>query len=136
MKTAEELNALKEEIATLNRKLTDLTEEDLNAVTGGFNDATMMEGTAGAYSGSRTATGEIVDDCSMGVAIPMSWPNYRSYFGKTIMINYGGRTVLATINDIGALTGRDLDLQPGVIRSFGFTSCKDWGFRLVSYWIL
>ena len=28
MKTAEELNALKEEIATLNRKLTDLTEED------------------------------------------------------------------------------------------------------------
>lgn len=36
MKTAEELNALKEEIATLNRKLTDLTEEDLNAVTGGF----------------------------------------------------------------------------------------------------
>lgn len=136
MKTTEELNALKEEIATLNRKLTDLTEEDLAAVTGGFNDATMMEGTAGAYSGSRTATGEIVDDCSMGVAIPMSWPNYRSYFGKTIMINYGGRTVLATINDIGALTGRDLDLQPGVIRSFGFTSCKDWGFRLVSYWIL
>ena len=136
MKTTEELNALKEEIATPNRKLTDLTEEDLNAVTGGFNDATMREGTAGAYTASRTATGETVDDCSMGVAIPMSWPNYRSYFGKTIMINYGGRTVLATINDIGALTGRDFDLQPGVIRSFGYTSCAAWGIRSVSYCIL
>ena len=136
MKTEEEFASLKKEVEESGSTLNILTDKDLKAVAGGFNDATMMEGTAGAYSGSRTATGETVDDCSMGVAIPMSWPNYRSYFGKTIMINYGGRTVLATINDIGALTGRDLDLQPGVIRSFGFTSCKDWGFRPVSYFIL
>ena len=35
MKTAEELNALKEEIETLNNKLTELTVEELTMVTGG-----------------------------------------------------------------------------------------------------
>ena len=141
-KSKEELNALEEEVEGMNKKLATLTDEKLAQVTGGINDATMREGTAGAYGGSddfgnkTTATGEIIDDTSMGVAIPMSWPNFRSYLGKTIMINYGGITVLARINDVGALTGRDLDLQPGVIRSFGFTSCKAWGFRPVSYCIL
>lgn len=119
----------------------ELTEEELKEIAGGINVNTMMEGTAGAYGGSEdsgktTATGEIVDDCSMGVAIPMSWQNYRMYLGKTILINYGGMTVLAKINDVGALNGRDLDLQPGVFRSFGFTSCADWGIRSVNYSVL
>ena len=35
MKTAEELNALKEEVETLNKKLAELTEEEQNQVTGG-----------------------------------------------------------------------------------------------------
>ena len=35
MKTKEELNALKEEVETLNKKLAELTEEELNQVTGG-----------------------------------------------------------------------------------------------------
>lgn len=35
MKTKEELNALKEEIQTLNEKLAELTEEELKQVTGG-----------------------------------------------------------------------------------------------------
>ena len=35
MKTKEELNALKEEIETLNKKLAELTEEELAQVTGG-----------------------------------------------------------------------------------------------------
>ena len=35
MKTKEELNALKEEVETLNKKLADLTEEELAQVTGG-----------------------------------------------------------------------------------------------------
>ena len=35
MKTKEELNALKEEVKTLNRKLAELTEEELAQVTGG-----------------------------------------------------------------------------------------------------
>lgn len=35
MKTAEELNALKEEIETLNTKLLELSEEELKVVIGG-----------------------------------------------------------------------------------------------------
>ena len=35
MKTIEELNALKNEIEALNRKLADLTEDELAQVTGG-----------------------------------------------------------------------------------------------------
>ena len=35
MKTKEELNALKEEVETLNKKLAELTEEEFAQVTGG-----------------------------------------------------------------------------------------------------
>ena len=35
MKTKEELNALKEEVETVGKKLTELTEEELEQVTGG-----------------------------------------------------------------------------------------------------
>ncbi len=35
MKSKEELNALKEEVETLNKKLAELTEEELAQVTGG-----------------------------------------------------------------------------------------------------
>ena len=37
MKTKEELNALKEEVETLNKKLHELTEEELAQVTGGVS---------------------------------------------------------------------------------------------------
>ena len=36
MKTKEELNALKEEVETVSRKLHELTEEELAQVSGGF----------------------------------------------------------------------------------------------------
>ncbi len=44
-------------------------------------------------------------------------------------------TVLATVNDCGYMGGgsRSLDLQPGVWKAFGFSSCNDWGLRTVSY---
>ena len=35
MKTKEELNALKEEVEALNKKLAELTEEEVKAVAGG-----------------------------------------------------------------------------------------------------
>ena len=71
----------------------------------------------------------------MGVAVPMSMPNYRSYFGRSVEISYGGRTVVAVVNDCGGLGGgsRALDLQPGVWRALGASSCFDWGVRTVSY---
>ena len=37
MKTKEELNALKEEVETVSRKLRELTEEELEQVSGGLN---------------------------------------------------------------------------------------------------
>lgn len=103
-----------------------------------------VSGAASAYGGAtdpyvsnpcRTATGDICDDNSMGVAIPMSWSNYRSYYGRTVEISYNGMTVLATVNDCGGLLGgkRSLDLQPGVWKAFGFSSCSAWGVRTVSY---
>ena len=36
MKTKEELNALKEEVETMNKKLAELTEEELAQVAGGY----------------------------------------------------------------------------------------------------
>ena len=38
MKTAEELNALKEEVENVNRKLHELSEEELEQVNGGFEN--------------------------------------------------------------------------------------------------
>lgn len=101
-------------------------------------------GIASAYGGSTdpytpnpgtTATGAVCDDWSMGVAVPMAWPRYRQYYGRTVEISYGGMTVLATVNDCGYMGGgsRVLDLQPGVWKAFGFSSCNDWGLRTVSY---
>ncbi|MFR1641046.1 MAG: coiled-coil domain-containing protein [Eggerthellaceae bacterium] len=101
-------------------------------------------GIASAYGGSTdpytpnpgtTANGSVCDDNSMGVAIPMSWPNFRSYFGRTVEISYNGQTVLATVNDCGGMGGgsRSLDLQPGVWKAFGYSSCQAWGLRTVNY---
>lgn len=101
-------------------------------------------GIASAYGGSSdkstpnpgtTATGAVCDDNSMGVAVPMSWPNYRSYLGRKVEIRYNGKTVIATVNDCGNMGGgsRSLDLQPGVFKKFGFSTCQAWGLRTVSY---
>ena len=38
MRTAEELNAQKEEVETLNKKLHELTDEELEQVNGGFEN--------------------------------------------------------------------------------------------------
>jgi hypothetical protein len=71
----------------------------------------------------------------MGVAVPMAWPNFRSYFGHQVEIVYGDKTVIATVNDCGGMGGgsRHLDLQPGVFKAFGFGDCYDWGLRTVKY---
>ena len=101
-------------------------------------------GIASAYGGETdpytpnpgiTATGATCDDESMGVAVPMSWDEYWQYYGCTVEIVYNGITVYATVNDCGYMGGgsRDLDLQPGVWKAFGFSSCTEWGLRYVKY---
>lgn len=95
-------------------------------------------GATGIFNGAPTAGGGICNDESMGVAIPMSWPNYSSYYGRTVEISYGGRTVYATINDCGEMAGGavSLDLQPGVYKALGYATEYEWGKREVSYRIL
>ncbi len=101
-------------------------------------------GIASAYGGKTdpytpnpgtTATGAVCDDNSMGVAVPMSLTGYRKLFGRTVEISWNGMTVYATVNDCGYMGGgsRVLDLQPGVWKAFGFSSCRAWGLRTVSY---
>ena len=47
MKSKEELNALKEEVETLNRKLAELTEEELEQVSGGSTNLPSIVGNIG-----------------------------------------------------------------------------------------
>ena len=99
-------------------------------------------GLASAYGGSSddtvgddpTATGTTVDDWSMGVAVPLAW-GPEAYYGRSVEISYGGVTVVATVTDCGGMNGgeRSLDLQPGVFKAFGFSTCDDWGVREVQY---
>lgn len=108
------------------------------------SDSGWRTGVASAYGGSSdpntpnpgtTANGSVCDDYSMGVAIPNSWPNCRSYFGRRVEIRWNGMTVTAVVNDCGGMGGgaRSLDLQPGVFKAFGFSTCNAWGVRTVSY---
>ena len=49
-KTKEELNALKEEVESVNEKLQELTEEELEQVCGGANPSLMGPAAVAAYS--------------------------------------------------------------------------------------
>ncbi|MBQ9020897.1 MAG: hypothetical protein IJ113_02620 [Eggerthellaceae bacterium] len=102
-----------------------------------------MTGIASAYGGSSdastpnpgtTATGAVCDDYSTGVAVPIAW-GPSDYYGRMVEISYNGMTVVATVNDCGGMGGgsRHLDLQPGVFKAFGFSTCQEWGLREVSY---
>ena len=55
MKTKEELNALKEEVENLNRKLAELSEDELAQVCGGLNPLVDQKLT----SASNLATGSL-----------------------------------------------------------------------------
>ena len=50
MKTKEELNALKEEVETVNKKLAELTDEELEQVSGGQNDQIVCFGGISYFS--------------------------------------------------------------------------------------
>ena len=51
MKTKEELNALKEEVETLNKKLHEMTEEELTQVNGGRYIQDLEDNYQYAYTG-------------------------------------------------------------------------------------
>ncbi|WP_245798912.1 septal ring lytic transglycosylase RlpA family protein [Collinsella vaginalis] len=75
--------------------------------------------------GGTTASGETVTETSMGIAM-LNVP-----FGTKVEISYGGRSVIAYVNDRGPYTaGRVIDMQPAVARALGFLSV---GVGTVSY---
>lgn len=118
------------------------SDQDINDDGGSWKSgaASAYGGSSDPYTGTpaKTATGAVCDDNSMGVAIPMAWKNFRNLFGHTVIIQYNGKTVYATINDCGGMGGgsRHLDLQPGVFKALGFKTCQAWGVRTVRYRIL
>ena len=100
-------------------------------------------GGASAYGGETdkyvknpcpTATGDVCDDWSVGVAVPLSW-GPGQYYGKYVEVSYNGKSIIAPVNDCGGMDGHDLilDLQPGVWKAFGAESCDDWGVREVRF---
>ena len=67
--------------------------------------------------GGTTASGAIVTESSMGVAM-LNVP-----LGTYVEISYGGRSVIAVVNDRGPYVhGRVIDMQPAVARALGFLS--------------
>lgn len=116
--------------ATSNPSATDGTE----VVT----DGGWMMGSASAYcvesntGGDATASGEILTDDSVTVAVPL---DQRYLLGRSVQIRYAGTTITATVTDVGGFAkyGRVLDLAGGVWKAFGFSSADDWGVRVVQY---
>lgn len=102
------------------------------------DDGEWMIGSASAYSpesntgGNATASGEILSESSVSVAVPAS---QRYLLGRTVQIRWNGKTVNARVTDTGgfAAYGRVLDLAPGVYKAFGFSSASAWGVRVVQY---
>lgn len=100
-------------------------------------DGEWMIGQASAYTpgngtGNVTASGEILTEDSVTVAVPVS---QRYLLGRTVQIRYGGKTVTARVTDTGGFAkyGRVLDLAGGVWKAFGFSSTSAWGVRAVQY---
>lgn|GEM_PF-2248083 len=100
--------------------------------TGGSWSSGLASAYGEGFYGDKTARGHVLTKSSMGVAVPVS----KSYLlGKTIEISYGGKTIRAVANDTGGFgsLGRDLDLQPGIWKSFGFSDEDQWGVRMVKW---
>ena len=96
-----------------------------NAGNDGGDDTTgsWMTGVASYYGigdgfmGGTTANGETVTETSMGIAM-LNVP-----FGTRVEIRYGGRSVIAYVNDRGPYVhGRVIDMQPAVARALNFLS--------------
>ena len=61
MKTQEQLNVLKEEVETLNNKLAELTDEELEQVTGGSKKVDIISIATGMIVEIKTGVDEFVE---------------------------------------------------------------------------
>lgn len=143
-KSQEEQDSAKKESATTAISSASTASSSASTFTSNLSGDGWKSGVASAYGGSSdsgtgntTANGSTVNDWSMGVAIPLAWRR-RDLLGHQVEISYGGKSVIATINDLGGMGGgaRSLDLQPGVFKALGASTCNAWGIRTVQYRIL
>ena len=92
--------------------------------TGGSTDASGWKsglasyyGIGDGFMGGTTASGDIVTETSMGVAM-LNVP-----LGTMVEITYNGKSVVCVVNDRGPYGGgRVIDLQPAPARALGFLS--------------
>lgn len=94
------------------------SDEGGTADTGGWLTGVASHyGTGDGLMGGTTASGDIVTETSMGIAM-LDVP-----LGTYVEIRYGGKSVIAVVNDRGPYAhGRVIDMQPAVARALGFLS--------------
>lgn len=87
------------------------------SVSGWKSGVASYYGIGDGFMGGTTASGAIVTESSMGVAM-LNVP-----LGTYVEISYGGKSVIAVVNDRGPYVhGRVIDMQPAVARALGFVS--------------
>ena len=78
MKTEEELNALKEEVDTLNKKLVELSEDELKEIAGGSSIPELETIGPCPYSGSGNLTSEEIQNLkAIGDSLKPTTQNIR-----------------------------------------------------------
>ena len=88
MKTADELKELKEEVETLNRKLHELTEEELEQVTGGGRPPKRPETEKKSTHYKKAAPGALLcPQCNQPRLPHRVCPNCGYYDGKDLGID-------------------------------------------------
>ena len=90
---------------------------------------------ASAYSAE--ATGSTRQGCAGAPPLrdaALSVATYLIGCGQRMRVCYGHRCVIVTRWDSGpGIAGRQIDLNLGVVRRFGFLSCNAWGVRTVTW---
>lgn len=95
----------------------DQESTDTSDSSGWMTGVASHYGTGDGLMGGTTASGDIVTETSMGVAM-LNVP-----LGTYVEIRYGGKSVIAVVNDRGPYAhGRVIDMQPAVARALGFLS--------------
>lgn len=76
--------------------------------------------------GQRTASGQILTRETTGVA------HRRIRLGSNIKLRYQGQELETKVIDRGPYCrGAELDLTEGLVKSWGFKSCRDFGIRKI-----
>ena len=96
MKTKEELNALKEEVENLNNKLAELSEDEMEEVTGGI---VSLKQPAFIYNMFMEKSGENITQALQNRIAGVKMQNSDSQPGKEMQTRIRGQRSLSASND-------------------------------------